>query len=102
MDTTFVILCDETYLPRAQRTIYDLRGVGEWHGDVVLLTVDFTAPPNFIDLYKITVQPIPHLDTSGLIAAFITHPLQAMEDNRHLGKLIQWDKLQVFNPWFKQ
>ena len=25
-----------------------------------------------------------------------------MPDNRHFGKLVQWDKLQVFDPWIRQ
>ena len=41
MTTVFVLLCNEVYFERAKRTIKDVRTVGNWKGDVVLMTVDY-------------------------------------------------------------
>lgn len=99
-DTAVVTLCDATYFPKAKRTLQEVREAGGWAGDLVLFAVDFE--PEAIP--GVTVIPISHLDTSQLVASLKAHPIRPMEDNRHLGKLYQWDKLQVFRkelvaPW---
>jgi hypothetical protein len=97
MSTVFVTLCDQGYFPKAQRTIRDLRTRGGWDGDVVLIAVDFT--PDAFD--GVQIHRTSHINTDGLLASFATHPIRPMDDNRHLGKLYQWDKLQVFTPFVR-
>lgn len=97
MLTAFVTLCDQTYFPKALQTIRELRESGKWTGDIVLITVDFEPKIPGVIVYKTS-----HINTDGLLESFRKHPLRPMPDNRHFGKLYQWDKLQVFKPFFRQ
>lgn len=100
--TAFVTLCDSKYLPKAQTTIRDLRSRGKWTGDIVLILVECDAPPEFLEEHKVVPFRTTHIDTKELVYQLKTFPLKPMADNRHLEKLTQWDKLQVFRTWFKQ
>jgi hypothetical protein len=100
MSTVFVTLSDVGYYPKAIRTIQELREYGNWDGDVVLIAVDFD--PNPTELYNATIYKTSHIDTDGLMESFRNHPIKPMPDNRHFAKLYQWDKLQVFKPFFRQ
>lgn len=95
-DTAVVTLCDAGYFSKAKKTLREVREVGGWAGDLVLIAIDFDPEP----IPGVTVISLPHLDTSGLVASLRAHPLQPQPDNRHLGKLYQWDKLQVFRTEF--
>ena len=97
--TAFVTLCDASYFPKAKRTIEQLRMF--WKGDVVLIAVDFTPATEFLNSHNILLHSTTHLSTECLIEQWKSHPLRTMPDNRHLGKLYQWDKLQLFQPFFK-
>lgn len=100
MSTAFVTLTDQSYFTRAIRTIQELMDAGEWKGDIILIAVDFD--PNPAQLQKnVIVYRTSHICTDRLVEAFQKHPLRPMPDNRHTGKLYQWDKLQVFKPFFK-
>lgn len=95
-DTVVVTLCDSAYFPRATRTLHEVREKGGWAGDCVLIAVDFRPDP----IPGVECLVVPHIDTAPLVASLQAHPLRPMEDNRHLGKLYQWDKLQVFRQEF--
>lgn len=100
MTTAFVTLTDQSYFTKAIRTIQELMDAGEWKGDIILIAVDFD--PNPAQLQKnVIVYRTSHICTDRLVETFQKHPLRPMPDNRHLGKLYQWDKLQVFKPFFK-
>jgi len=96
-DTAFVTLCDASYFEKAKKTIYELRERGGWAGDVVLMAIDFQPPP----IPHVTTLLLPHVDTTSLVQSLRKHPIRPMDDNRHFQKLYQWDKLQVFRPYFK-
>lgn len=98
MSTVFVTLSDLTYFPRARRTVEELRTHGGWAGDVVFIAVGFRPDP----MDNVQVLETTHINTDGLLAAFREHPIRPMDDNRHFSKLYQWDKLQVFKPFFRQ
>ena len=68
--TAVVTLTDAGYYQKAKRTIMDIRSRGEWAGDLVLITVGFDAPPNFIDYYRVTPYRVEHLDTSKLVEQY--------------------------------
>ena len=55
MDTTvFVLVTDERYLYKTKKTIIDLRSAGQWHGDLVLISLGIPKiNPNFLDFYNI-------------------------------------------------
>ena len=60
--TVFVLITDNAYFHKAKRTILDLRSIGNWKGDVVLITIDFILNENFRDFYKITTVQFPNID----------------------------------------
>jgi hypothetical protein len=100
--TVVVTLTDAGYFSRAKRTIIDVRSRGEWTGDLVLITVGFDAPTNFLDFYKITQKRVEHINTDYLVEQYNQYPLKTVSDNRHILKLTQWDKFYVFDSYFKQ
>jgi hypothetical protein len=99
--TVFVTLCDTAYFWKAQLTIQELRRAGEWYGEVVLITVDFDAPEEFLEMYSVQQYRIRHIDTSLLLTSYEKYPLSS-DDNRHVGKLSQWDKFYVFSEYFRK
>jgi len=102
MKTVVVTLTDKGYFHKCKRTLLDIRSRGEWTGDLVLITVDFDAPPNFLDFYRITQKRISHIDCSNVLEAYKTRPIRPTCDNREFAKLTQWDKFYAFDPFFAQ
>lgn len=97
----FVTLCDKAYFEMAEITIRELRTAGEWYGDVVLITVEFDAPEEFLEKYSIQQYRVSHVDTSNLLKVYEKYPLQS-NDNRHTQKLTQWDKFYVCSDYFRK
>ena len=102
MSTVVVTLTDQPYFHKCKRTLQDIRTRGEWTGDLVLITVGFDAPKNFLDYYRITQKRVEHIDCSNVLEAYKTHPIRPTCDNREFAKLTQWDKFYVFDPFFSQ
>lgn len=98
MSTVFVTLSDSSYYGKARQTIHELRTRGQWNGDIVFIAVDFRPEP----MDGVRIIHASHLDTTSLVQSLKRHPLPAMDDGRHTKKLYQWDKLQVFTPYFRQ
>jgi hypothetical protein len=60
--------------------------------------VDFTPEP----IEGVRIWQVSHLSTEALVQQLQANPLPPLPDNRHFGKLYQWDKLQVFDSYFTQ
>lgn len=101
MTTAFVTLTDKSYFSKALQTLNDLRGRGQWLGDMVLMTVGFDLEPSAVPQGTILYR-IEHLNHEPLFRVWDKYPLTPMADNRHRGKVYQWDKLQVFTDFFKR
>ena len=102
MTTVFVSLTDAGYYPKALRTLQELRGAGNWQGDVVLICVEFDPPEEQMKDLNITVRKVNHIDHKPLWNIWSLFPIPPMADNRHYGKVTQWDKLEVFSDYFKR
>jgi len=100
-DTVFVTLSDHAYLPRAMRTIRDVRGPGRYWGPLVYVAIDFEPPKNFCDLYEVEVWRRKRLDTSVLDAQILARPFTT-GDGRERTKTIQWSKIHAFDPEFER
>jgi hypothetical protein len=96
MSTVFVTLCDEPYFSKALQTIEELRTIGRWSGDVVLLTVGFDPGP----LPNVNVRVVPQVPTEILFEQFAKFPFRD-GDGRHLTKPVQWNKFHVFADWVR-
>lgn len=101
MNTTFVLITDLNYFHKAKRTIVDLRSKGKWNGDIVLITIDFNLTVNFKDFHNIIEISFPKIDKSNLLASIGKNGFSS-GDKRELNKLNQWEKLHVFDDYFKQ
>jgi hypothetical protein len=101
-NTVCVTLSDAAYMDKAVRTIQELRGAGRWDGDVVLLCVDCNPPAGIAERYNVIMHRIPKINTDLLVQALKENPIRPMPDGRHFGKLTQWTKFRVFDPFFKR
>ena len=99
--TVFVTLSDQKYCHKAFRTIRELREKGQWTGPIVYLAVDFTPPTDEVSQWNVIVRRVKHIDTSRLVEQLKQFPIGPSDDGRHLGKLVQWDKLYVFSDYFR-
>lgn len=102
MNSVVVTLTDIGHFFRARRTIIDIRIRGDWKSDLVLITVGFDAPKNFLDYYTVIPFRVEHIDTSNLIEEYKLNPIRPTCDNREFAKLTQWDKFYVFDPFFSK
>jgi len=99
--TVFVTLCDASYFPRALDTLKDLRGLGRWWGDTVLVTVDFEPDAASLEGLAVETVSFERIPTSELLAAYAAQPL-TRSDGREFSKLAQWEKLHLFEPYFRR
>ena len=100
-DTTFALVTDIAYFNKAKKTIIDLRSRGNWQGSIVLITIDFHLNANFKDFYNITEVKFSEIDKTTLLEK-IGPTGFSNSDKRELTKLNQWEKLHVFDDYFKQ
>lgn len=100
-DTTFALISDLAYFEKAKKTIVDLRSRGNWRGSIVFITIDFDLNPNFKDFYNITEKKFESIDKTQLLENIGAQGF-SNSDKRELYKLNQWEKLHIFDVYFKQ
>jgi hypothetical protein len=100
MDTVVVFICDTNYFIKARRSIMDLRSVGNWKGEIVVISIDFNIGENFKLFYKIKEIQFPLIDKT-LLLEHIKGGF-SNSDKREIRLLNQWEKLHVFDDYFKQ
>lgn len=97
-----VTYTDAGYLDRAKRTIEDIRVKGQFFGDLIVMTDGlFKIDPRYILRMNITVKEYPDVDVTELFSKIKEHPFTD-SDGRELLKPKQWNKLYVFDTYFKQ
>lgn len=103
MTNAIVTLCDENYFGKAIQTIRDIRGIGQWSGDLVLISVGFTPPQDLCEKYGVQTVQFPNIPIQSLIDYYKANPLSiATLDARETKKGTQWEKLHVFDVYFRQ
>jgi alpha-N-acetylglucosamine transferase len=95
--TCVITFCNSAYLNQVKYTISALRSIGKYNGDIVLMVSD--------DLKNLT------LDDDRVIVKYFplfdwTNVLQKLNgistsDGRDLYRRIQWQKINTFDPYFK-
>jgi len=100
-DTTFALISDSAYWEKTKKTIIDLRSKGNWKGSIVLATIDFYLNTNFKDFYNITEVKFPLIEKRILLQRIGPNGF-SNSDKRELTKLNQWEKLHIFDNYFKQ
>jgi len=96
----FALVTDIYYFNKAKRTIIDLRSKGNWKGDIVVISINFDLNENFKDFYNIIEVKFPTIDKSELLEKIGKNGF-SNSDKRELYKLNQWEKLHVFDDYFK-
>jgi len=101
MDTVFVLLTDKEYLYKAKVTINDLRTIGNWNNQIVLITIDFELDDTYKSSQNITEAKFPLIDKTILLEKIGSNGF-SKSDKREIHKLNQWEKLHVFDDYFLQ
>ena len=97
--TVFVLVSDVLYFHKATVTINDLRKIGKWNGDIVLITIDFVLDEDYQKNYNIIEAKFPLIDKTKLLEKIGPNGF-SNSDKRELNKLNQWEKLHVFDDYF--
>jgi hypothetical protein len=98
-DTAFVLITDFFYFIKVRRTIIDLRSKGNWKGEIILITIDFSLNQNFKDFYNIIEVKFDSINKSDLLNKIGLNGF-TNSDKREIEKLNQWEKLHVFDDYF--
>jgi hypothetical protein len=101
-DTVFTLASDFNYFNKAKRTIIDLRSKGNWKGDIVLITINFDLNTNFKDFYNVTEKKFTQIDKSILLFKIGQSGFLDTTDKREVTKLLQWEKLHIFDDYFSK
>jgi hypothetical protein len=97
-----VTYTDSSYFPRAMRTIEEIRTKGKYYGDLVVMTDgNFEIAKRYIQQMNIIIKEYPDIDVSNLLEKIKQHPF-VNSDKREYTKTKQWNKLYVFDTFFKQ
>lgn len=97
-----VTYTDVGYLDKAKRTIEDVRVNGQFFGDLIVMTDGlFKIDPRYILKMGIIVKEYPDIDVTTLFSKIREHPFTD-SDGREFLKPKQWNKLYVFDTYFKQ
>lgn len=99
--TVIVLITDERYFYKAKRTIIDIRSKGNWKGDIVMITIDFTLNENFKEFYNVIEMKFSNIDKEKIISMIGPNGF-SNSDKRELYKLNQWEKIHVFDDSFKK
>jgi len=99
--TVFVLLTDQSYFNKAFITINDLKSIGNWQGDIVLITIDFDLEEDYKVRQNIIEQKFPLIDKTSLLNEIGPNGF-SNSDKREIYKLNQWEKLHVFDDYFLQ
>lgn len=102
MDSTvFVLVTDILYFNRALVTVCDLRTIGAWTQDIVLITIDFVLDNDLKNKYNLIEAKFPLIDKSNLLQKIGPNGF-SNSDKREIHKLNQWEKLHVFDDYFSK
>jgi len=101
-DTVFVFVTDNNYFNKAKKTIIDLRSKGCWYSDIVVITVDFQLNKNFKDFYNIIEVQFNNIDKTNLLSKIGPNGFIDTTDKREINKLVQWEKIHVFDNYFQK
>jgi hypothetical protein len=96
-----VILTNAEYYPRALNTIRDIRSMGQWHSDLVVIPINFDIPNEIVEQYDLQIKRFDRIDLSDMLIGIGPDGFVGT-DRRELVKLVQWEKIHVFDEWFAQ
>jgi hypothetical protein len=91
-------MCNEAYLEKAKSTIKQIRKVGKYKGDIVLIIGDDLKDKNLV-IEGVIVKYFPNIEKGHVLELLKDKPIS---DGREISKVFQWHKIHVFDTYFKQ
>jgi hypothetical protein len=98
-NTVFALVTDIKYFYKAIITINDLRKIGNWNGDIVLVTIDFDLDKKYKKMFDLIEAKFPLIDKSLLLEKIGQNGF-SNSDKREINKLNQWEKMHIFDDYF--
>jgi hypothetical protein len=92
-------MCNKPYLEKAKYTINELRTVGKYKDDIVLLIGNDLKDEN-IHLENVIIKYFPDIDRSQIVERLRKKPVSF--DGREFSKPFQWHKVHIFDAYFKR
>ena len=72
-NTVFVLVTDQAYLYKATVTVNDLKTIGNWHGEIVMITIDFDLEEHYKISQNIIEKKFPLIDKTHLLTKIGPH-----------------------------
>jgi hypothetical protein len=91
-------MCDRLYLEKAKNTIKELREIGKYQDDVVLIIGDDLKNEDIV-IDNVIIKHFPNIDRRSIVDILRKKPIF---DGREVNKIFQWHKIHVFDVYFKQ
>ena len=98
-DTCIILMSNKPYLEKAKRTIRQIREIGKYKDDIVLLIGNDLKNDNLI-IDNVIIKYFPDIDRSAIID--ILKNKSVSFDGREFNKPFQWHKVHVFDMYFKK
>jgi len=93
-----ITFCNEKYLEKAKNTIKQLREVGKYQDDIVLMIGNDLKDKNVI-IDEVIVKYFPDIDRSDIINLLKN---KNVVDTKEIRLTFQWHKVHIFDTYFKQ
>jgi hypothetical protein len=100
-NAVFVLVTDKAYFYKATVTVNDLKTIGNWYGEIVMITIDFDLEEHYKISQNIIEKKFPFIDKTHLLSEIGPNGF-SNSDKREINKLNQWEKLHVFDDYFLQ
>lgn len=91
-------MTNKPYLNKAKNTINEIRKIGQYTDDIVLLIGDDLINDDVI-IDDVIIKYFPTIDRQKIIDILKQKPIS---DGREINKVFQWHKIHIFDPYFKQ
>jgi hypothetical protein len=104
-DNVIVLMTNELYIDKCLRTVGECRNIGKYSGDIVIIShpelQDNTAYIQSCSSLRAVPVFFPLIDLQNILSKIKECPFNDT-DGRELNKTFQWQKVQLFNTYFKQ
>lgn len=100
-DFCVITYCNKSWLDRANRTIEELRKIGKYEGDIVVIIGDDLKDRDLsYDDEKVIIKYFPEIDRTEQLNKLKQKPIR--QDSFEVLKSFQWHKIYAFHTYFKQ
>ena len=104
-ENVLVLMTNESYSAKCLRTVWECRNIGKYFGDIVLIShPELQENAGYIQsCASLRATPVffPLIDLKHILAKIQECPLNDT-DGRELKKTFQWQKIHIFNTYFKK